>query len=120
MILLRLRFFFGGFGGCSSVYKMVLTMFWKGDSLLYLMQQYVVNSLILNVGVLGGRAVTIYIYIHNIYIYICLFIYLYVCVSRNLGLQQIQARHPQNDKLSPLKMQATEKKAASAGQQHKQ
>ena len=53
-------------------------MFWKGDSLLYLMQQYVVNSLILNVGVLGGRAVTIYIYIHNIYIY--MFIYLFICV----------------------------------------
>ena len=105
MIVLRLQMTFGGFGGCSCVYLMVLTMFWKGDSLLYLMPQYVVNSLILNVGVLGGGG-------DHIYIYIYLFIYLFIYVRAS--------RHPQNDKLSPLKMQATEKKAASAGQQHKQ
>jgi hypothetical protein len=52
----------------ANVYiLMVFTVFWKGDS-LYLMQLYVVNSLILNMGILGG-AVTIYIYI-TIYIYV--------------------------------------------------
>ena len=46
----------------ANVYiLMVFTVFWKGDS-LYLMQLYVVNSLILNMGILGG-AVTIYIYV---------------------------------------------------------
>jgi hypothetical protein len=82
MIVLRLQMTFGGFGGCSCVYLMVLTMFWKGDSLLYLMPQYVVNSLILNVGVLGGRWPYIYIFIH-------LFIYIRACVAASSKWQAI-------------------------------